>query len=563
MAQPIKLRRSAQQGAVPTTAQLDLGEVAINTFDGKLFIKKNDGTESIVEIGAGGGGGSGGITYKLKTSNYTALDKDGILANTSAGSFTITLPASPSTGASVIVNDASDSFGTNNLTIARNGATIEGNAEDLILDISGISTTLVYTGTTWQVYSQIGALAPVTGNTGGINYVVKNANYTLANRDGIIADSSLGSFTLTLPATPAPGDQVVIADGADFSTNNVTVARNGSTIEGLAENLVLNIQGASVTMIYSGVTWQVYAQIGAQGANISATTTQDILGGAANNLVYQVGTNDTGFIDAPSSSNTFLKWGGSSFSWAQAGLSYSVKTSAYNAVNNDAIIANTSGGPFTITLPASPAVGTSIMFLDGADWSVNNLTLSRNGSTIEGLNENLILNIKGIQVQLVYDGTTWNVFAFTGPDGVTVTNDTSSAGPVYIPWVGTNSGYSSTKVTSTKLYFNPSTGTLNTTDYNSLSDISLKENIETLTDALDTVDSINPVYFTWKDTGKEAFGFIAQEIEEVLPNLVYNNSDSGIKSVSYVQLIPVLVQAIKELRQELREARGELNGNAK
>ncbi len=507
--------------------------------------------------------GASGFSYTIVNSNYTASDKEGIIADTSGGAFTVTLPAASTVGLAVVINDAEDTFGTNNLTVARNGSTIEDVSEDMILDISGISTTFVYTGTTWQVYSQVGALPPVEGNTGGINYVVKNANYTLANRDGIIADSSLGSFTLTLPATPAPGDQVVIADGADFSTNNVTVARNGSTIEDLAEDLILNIQGVSATLIYSGVTWQVYAQIGAQGANLSAVTAEDILGGAANKLLYQVGTNDTGFIDAPSSSNTFLKWGGSSFSWAQAGLTYTVKTSAYNAVNNDAIIANTSGGPFTITLPSSPAVGTSILFLDGADWSVNNLTLSRNGSTIEGLNENLILNIKGIQVQLVYDGTTWNVFAFTGPDGVTVTNDTSSAGPVYIPWVATNSGYSSTKVTSTKLYFNPSTGTLNTTDYNSLSDISLKENIETLTDALDTVDSINPVYFTWKDTGKEAFGFIAQEIEEVLPNLVYNNSDSGIKSVSYVQLIPVLVQAIKELRQELREVRGELNGNAK
>lgn len=53
----IRLRRSSVQGAVPSTAQLDLGEVAINTFDGKLFLKKDNGTESIVEVGAGGGGG--------------------------------------------------------------------------------------------------------------------------------------------------------------------------------------------------------------------------------------------------------------------------------------------------------------------------------------------------------------------------------------------------------------------------------------------------------------------------------------------------------------------------
>ena len=37
--------------ATPTTVQLSLGEIAVNSYDGKLFIKKNDGTESIVEIG--------------------------------------------------------------------------------------------------------------------------------------------------------------------------------------------------------------------------------------------------------------------------------------------------------------------------------------------------------------------------------------------------------------------------------------------------------------------------------------------------------------------------------
>lgn len=55
MANLIQLRRSAVQGAVPTTAQLQLGELAINTYDGKLYLKKNNGTESIVEIGGGGG----------------------------------------------------------------------------------------------------------------------------------------------------------------------------------------------------------------------------------------------------------------------------------------------------------------------------------------------------------------------------------------------------------------------------------------------------------------------------------------------------------------------------
>ena len=50
MAQTIKLRRSSTSGAVPTTSSLSLGEVAINTYDGKMYIKKNDGTDAIVEL---------------------------------------------------------------------------------------------------------------------------------------------------------------------------------------------------------------------------------------------------------------------------------------------------------------------------------------------------------------------------------------------------------------------------------------------------------------------------------------------------------------------------------
>lgn len=55
MANTIKIRRSATSGAVPTTSQLALGELAMNTYDGKLFLKTDQsGTEEIVEVGSGG-----------------------------------------------------------------------------------------------------------------------------------------------------------------------------------------------------------------------------------------------------------------------------------------------------------------------------------------------------------------------------------------------------------------------------------------------------------------------------------------------------------------------------
>jgi hypothetical protein len=47
----IKLKRSAIAGKVPATTDLDLGELGVNTYDGKLFLKRNDGAEAIIEVG--------------------------------------------------------------------------------------------------------------------------------------------------------------------------------------------------------------------------------------------------------------------------------------------------------------------------------------------------------------------------------------------------------------------------------------------------------------------------------------------------------------------------------
>jgi len=51
MANTIKIKRSAVEGKVPTTGDLNLGELALNTFDGKLYTKKDNGTASIVDLG--------------------------------------------------------------------------------------------------------------------------------------------------------------------------------------------------------------------------------------------------------------------------------------------------------------------------------------------------------------------------------------------------------------------------------------------------------------------------------------------------------------------------------
>ena len=58
MANTILHKRSSTASASPALSDLSLGEIAVNTYDGKLFVKKSvSGTESIIEIGASGGGG--------------------------------------------------------------------------------------------------------------------------------------------------------------------------------------------------------------------------------------------------------------------------------------------------------------------------------------------------------------------------------------------------------------------------------------------------------------------------------------------------------------------------
>lgn len=102
----------------------------------------------------------------------------------------------------------------------------------------------------------------------GLSYVSKSANYTLQNNEGVLSNTALGAFTITLPASPSAGNQVVVADSyGSWDSNNLTIARNGSTIENLADNLICDISGASLQLVYTGNTWDVFASTGLTGGN--------------------------------------------------------------------------------------------------------------------------------------------------------------------------------------------------------------------------------------------------------------------------------------------------------
>ena len=88
------------------------------------------------------------------------------------------------------------------------------------------------------------------------------------------------------------------------------------------------------------------------------------------------------------------------------------------------------------------------------------------------------------------------------------------------------------------------------------SDISLKTNITTITNALEKVCKLRGVEFDYIESGKHNIGVIAQEVEEVLPELVIGDDP---KSVAYGNLTAVLIEAVKELRAEVSSLKEEIN----
>lgn len=250
------------------------------------------------------------------------------------------------------------------------------------------------------------------------------------------------------------------------------------------------------------------------------------------------------------STNLLASGGGGPSLWAK-------KTANYTAASGDKILADTTAGTFTVTLPASPVLGDNVIIADAGSWQTTNLTVARNGSTIEGAAEDLVLDIPNIQVEFVYDGATWEVYAFTGPSGVDVSDDTTTNATVYPSWVSTTSGNQAVKTSSTKLYFNPSTGQFNATDFNSLSDANKKKDIQTIKSAVSLVGQLRGVTFNWRDTNQAAVGVIAQEVENVLPQVV-STATTGEKSVSYGNIVAVLIEAVKEQQQEINALKQKL-----
>jgi len=308
--------RITSAGSLSTTREVTLGPNTVSkvwmienatTGGQSITIKQGSGagitiptTEKAMIITDGAGSGAavvnanptvaaGGLSYVAKTANYTASNLEGVLANTSGGAFTVTLPASPTVGDQVVIADSGNVFGTNNCIAGRNGSTIEGASSDLNLDINGVSVQFVYSGSTWEVYSQVGGnggnAVTLTGTQTLTNKTIAFASNTLTGVAGTTATQTLTNKTLTAPVLTAP----VLGTPASGTLTNATglppagvvgtaAILGANTFTG-TQNLADNTLQRANLLDYAEITNAIGNATGAKtidltlGNSVTATTT--------------------------------------------------------------------------------------------------------------------------------------------------------------------------------------------------------------------------------------------------------------------------------------------------
>ena len=152
----------------------------------------------------------------------------------------------------------------------------------------------------------------------------------------------------------------------------------------------------------------------------------------------------------------------------------------------------------------------------------------------------------------------------TGGGTIPITDDTSTNATRYLNYTSVTTGNLGTIYTSsTKLTFNPTNGNLTaggTVTANS--DEKLKKNIITIADAVEKVNCLRGVEYDRVDYESHQIGLIAQEVEKVLPDVVFTSDIDGTKSVAYSNIVALLIEAIKEQNKRIEILESKINLNS-
>ena len=508
-------------------------------------------------------------------------------------------------GAANTIQSAIDTLTTS--AAFESGATFVGNVTGLTMNIAASNTSFATTAFVKNVLGSTGTYAiNTTGNAGtvtnGVYTSVSYANPTfissLANTKitGVITAGQLAS-TAVSASSVGSANQVsrftVDAQGRLTSANSVAIAIPFSQITNwpnFANSATTDT--TSATNITSGTlpdarlssTGVVAAAYG--GANKVGTFTVDAKGRITAAADTQIAIQKSQISDFPTlatSATTDTTNAGniSSGTLAEARLPASFAKLTGSIFTGETTV--TDGGGKVRLLPngdiyayrsggASGIVhlnssGTRYLYNDGTKYYLNGQALEINGSQATTLATGGIVT-GGYNFRSTLNVGTAGQSGTLAAYGSGALSDSASMSFHRPGSYAINMGLDSDSVfrlggwsNGTNVYRWTSDGSGNfvaSGNVTAYSDVRLKTNIKTIENALDTVSKMRGVTYNRIDSGIKGVGVIAQEMKEVLPEVVMEAlSDDEYMSVSYGNIVGVLIEAIKELKAEIEELKGQ------
>lgn len=307
----LKVKRSSVQGKVPLTTDLDLGELAVNTYDGKLFLKKNvGGTETIVDVTVGADAATILTLLKTVDGSGSGLDADLVEGMHAVSTNTVN---------SIVARDASGNFSAGTITAA-----LSGNASTVT---NGIYTTGSYADPAWITsinYSKLTGTIP----TWNQNTTGSAAKWTTARTLSFTGDAT-GSGSVDGSANVATALTLANSGVTAGTYTKITVDAKGRATSGttLAASDIPNLDASKITT-------------GVLDAARLPSYVDDVLEYV--NLAGFPVTGETGKIYVALDTNKTYRWSGSAYVYITSGAVDSVagKTGVVTLVKSDVGLGN-------------------------------------------------------------------------------------------------------------------------------------------------------------------------------------------------------------------------------